>query len=80
MSVLTYGSWASGCSHVIVLDGNSILPKRDGRDIAAELFSMAYEKFCDALQEMVDGKEINQSRADDIYITYANKDEKREVV
>lgn len=80
MSVFTYGSWARGCKHVIVLDDKSVLPKRDGRDVATELFRMSYNKFCDILQEMVDCKEINQDRADDIYIAYAIKNEEREVL
>jgi hypothetical protein len=75
MGVVLDGSWARGWTHMMIFDNKSILPERDGREVAAQLFSMKFNDFCDRLQHLLDCDQITPDRADKIYLTYANRHE-----
>jgi hypothetical protein len=74
MSIYTDGNWANGCTHRIVLDENSELPKPDGNVIATWLFGLHWKQFCDALQEMVDSGFMSQRKADKTIDAYDKKE------
>ena len=75
MTIYTSGSWASGCTHTVILDENSDLPKPDGPTVAKKLHSMSFEDFCNALQAMIDNGYMDKEKADKVYNAYADKHE-----
>ena len=72
MTILGGGKFCDGGTYTVI-DNNGRAP--DGRVVAKWLHKLNFDKFCDALQAMVDDGSMCEERADKTYNAYANNHE-----